>query len=228
MRRSGGAVPPEAFAVRGLMRILLADARHLARAGLRQLLDTIVSVEVVAEVSTVNKAVAAARASRVDAIIVNPRLPDAPNGRAIGELHQQCPRVAILVLAASGDAASVRAALASGALGYMTWDSHPAELELALTALSREQVYITPQVSERLMERRSLTRTTGPRVFSRRQREVLQMIGRGHSTREIAEHLGISVKTVETHRARLMETLEVKGSAGLLRYAISVGVPEPA
>ena len=210
------------------MRILLADARHLARAGLRQLLDAIASVEVVAEVSTLNKAVAAARSNRVDAIMVNPRLPDAPNNRAVAELHQQCPRVAILVLAATGDAASVRAALAAGALGYLTWDSNPGELELALTATTRQQVYITPQVSERLMERRSLTRGNAPRVFSPRQREVLHMIGRGHSTREIAGKLGISVKTVETHRARLMETLEVKGSAGLMRYALSVGVPEPA
>ena len=210
------------------MRVLVADARHLARAGLRHLLDTIASVEVVAEVATLSKAIAAARASRVDAIIVNPRLPDAPHGRAIAELHQQCSSVSILVLANSGDAASVRAALAAGALGYVTWDSNPAELELALSAISRQQVYITPQVSERLMERRSLTRGSSSRVFSPRQREVLHMIGMGHTTREIAGKLGISVKTVETHRARLMETLELKGSVGLMRYALSVGAPETA
>ena len=210
------------------MRILLADARHLARAGVRQLLDTIAAVEVIAEVSTLNKAIAVARANRIDAIILNPRMPDAPTGRAIADLHEQCPRTAILALAVTGDSASVRAALAAGAMGYITWDSNPGELELALTALSRQQVYITPQVSERLMERRSLTRGTAPRTFSPRQREVLHMIARGHSTREIAGKLGISVKTVETHRARLMETLDVKGSAGLMRYALSVGVPETA
>src|SRR2546423_1438895 len=152
------------------MRILLADSRHLARAGIRQLLDAIASVEVVAEVATLNKAIAAARANRVDAVIVNPRLPDAPNNRAIAELHEKCPRAALLVLANSGDAASVRAALAAGALGYITLDSNPGELELALTALSRQQVYITPQVSERLMERRSLARGVVPPGFSRRQR----------------------------------------------------------
>ena len=210
------------------MRILLADARHLARAGVRQLLDAIASVEIVAEVSSLNKAIAAARTGRVDAIIVNPKLPDAPQGRAVAELHHQCPGVALLVLAASGDSASVRAALAAGALGYITWDSNPGELELALTALSRQQVYITPQVSERLMERRGLTRSSLPHVFSPRQREVLQMIGRGHSTREIAGKLGIGVKTVETHRARLIETLEVKGTTGLMRYALSVGDVETA
>jgi DNA-binding NarL/FixJ family response regulator len=205
------------------MRVLLIDAHHLIRAGIRRLLDAMPEVEVIGESGTL-QAVLRGGHGRADVVLVDPNLADAPPGGAIAELRSQLPGAALLVLSASTDPNSVRRALADGALGYITHDSSAADLELALRALAGRNAYISPALTHRLAERRAPHRNARPQVFSARQRDVLRLIGLGKSTREIrreiSQTLGISVKTVETHRARLMESLDVRGSAELMRYAL--------
>ncbi len=205
------------------MRVVLVDHHHLLRAGVRRLLDAIPEVEVLAEAGSLQSLLHSAGVHRADVAVLNPLLPDAPACGAVAELKRQLPRATLLVLSPSPDAEAVRRALADGALAYITYESSPADLELALRAASGNHVYISPLVSHRLVERRTLRRPQRTRVFSRRQREVLRLIGLGKSTREIAAAMGISVKTVETHRARLMESLQLSGSAELMRYALTVG-----
>lgn len=201
------------------MRVLLIDAHHLVRAGIRRLLDAMPDVEVIAESGTLQGALRGG-GSRADVVLVDPRLGDAPPGGAVAELRNQFPAAAVVVLAAGSDPQSVRRAMADGALGYLTHDSSVGDLELALRAVAGRNAYISPALTQQLAERRAPHRQKRPQVFSARQRDVLRLIGLGKSTREIGQALGISVKTVETHRARLMETLDVRGSAELMRYAL--------
>jgi DNA-binding NarL/FixJ family response regulator len=201
------------------MRVLLIDAHHLVRAGIRRLLDAMPDVEVVAESGSLQGGLRSA-GNRADVVLVDPKLGDAPLGGAVAELRIRLPSVAIIVLSASSDPQAVRRAMADGALGYLTHDSSAGDLELALRAVSGRNAYISPALTQQLAERRAPHRQSRPQVFSARQRDVLRLIGLGKTTREIGQALGISVKTVETHRARLMETLDVRGSAELMRYAL--------
>jgi len=123
----------------------------------------------------------------------------------------------------------VRQALSAGATGYLLKDSSVSELELALRAVAGGRTYLTPEISQRVVEdllRRPESAPPAPKL-SPRQREVLQLIAEGHSTKEIAHRLALSVKTVETHRAELMVRLGIRDVAGLVRYAVRTGLVDP-
>jgi DNA-binding NarL/FixJ family response regulator len=118
-------------------------------------------------------------------------------------------------------------ALQAGAAGYMLKDADPTELELALTAVARGDTYLSPAVSRHVIDEyvRRVSDRAGPLdSLTPRQREVLQLIAEGQTTRQIAQELGVSAKTVETHRAQLMERLDIHDIAGLVRFAVRTGV----
>jgi DNA-binding NarL/FixJ family response regulator len=125
----------------------------------------------------------------------------------------------------------IRRALAAGAAGYLLKNSDRAELEMAVRAAARGETWLTPEVSRRVAA--AYARGDGPQgqdplqVLTPRQREVLQLIAEGLSTKEIAARLDLGVKTIETHRTQLMEKLGIHGVAGLVRYAIRVGLVRP-
>jgi DNA-binding NarL/FixJ family response regulator len=124
----------------------------------------------------------------------------------------------------------VRRALQAGATGYLLKGAEPAELELALQAVMRGETYLTPAVSKQVVQnylQGSGVKTDPLQDLTPRQREVLQLIAEGHSTKEIAYKLNLSVKTVETHRGELMNRLNIHDLAGLVRYAIRTGLVTP-
>jgi DNA-binding NarL/FixJ family response regulator len=124
----------------------------------------------------------------------------------------------------------VRRALQAGATGYLLKGAEPAELELALQAVMRGETYLTPAVSKQVVQnylQGSGVKTDPLQDLTPRQREVLQLIAEGHSTKEIAYKLNLSVKTVETHRGELMNRLNIHDVAGLVRYAIRTGLVTP-
>lgn len=203
------------------MRVLIADDHTLVRAGIRRLLESFPDVEVVAEASSGREALELARLHRPDAILLDLSMPDG-NGLDITlQLREVLPATAVVIMSMHTDLAHVRAAIERGARGFVVKDGAVAELELALRAAVAGQTFLSPQISGRLFD----TLAGGPdrsglAGLSPRQRDILARIGRGDSTKEIAAALGISVKTVETHRTRMMETLGCRRGAELLRMAL--------
>ena len=119
-------------------------------------------------------------------------------------------------------------ALRAGASGYLLKGATPVELEMAVTAVARGETYLSPAMSKHVVE--DYVRRSGAEPapsLTPRQREVLQLVAEGRSTKEIAARLGLSVKTVETHRTQLMARLDIHDIAGLVRYAIRVGLVTP-
>lgn len=190
---------------------------------LRRLFESLDQVEVVADVEDGKNLLHCLQNSAADLVVSEFSLPDASGCDIVQQVRRHFPHTGVLFLAASHDAGHVRAALRCGASGYLTKSSDPAELELALRACARGQIYLSPCVSRKVVEARGNHRQGGDTVLTRRQREVLRLIGRGKSTKEVAQLMGLSPKTVETHRARLMQALGLRGITALTHFAVRTG-----
>ncbi len=206
------------------IKIVLAESQNLIRAALRLLLETQAHAEVVAEAAEGQELLAAVGRLRPRAAIVELDLPGVSGLDALAQIRRHYPEVAVLLLATRPEPGQVRAALRQGAAAFLTRQAEPQELGLALRAVERQQVYISPAVSHLLLARRDGTRVEDSAQLTPRQRQVLTLIGKGRSTKEIAALLGVSVKTVETHRARLMQTLGLYGTNALMRVALRWGL----
>lgn len=204
------------------MRVLLADDHTLVRAGIRRLLESFGDFEVVAEARSGRETLELAHLHRPDVALLDLSMPDGNGLETTARLREQLPTVAIVIMSMHADLAHVREALDRGARGFVVKDGAVAELELALRAAAMGQTFLSPEISGRMVDSliRGGQRQEGVQALSPRQREILSRIGRGESTKEIASALGISVKTVETHRTRMMETLGCRRAAELLRFAI--------
>ncbi len=203
------------------MRALIVDDHTLVRAGIRRLIESFAGIEVVAEASNADQALAAAQLHRPDLVLLDLSMPGRSGFEVIGELRQTCPETAIVIMSMHDDPVHVREALDRGATSFVVKEAAPAELELALRASAAGQTFLSPQVSARMLGpilRRE--RAAGVESLPPRQREILRALGRGQSTKEIAADLGISIKTVETHRARIMESLGCRRASDLLRIAM--------
>jgi len=213
------------------IRVLLADDHALVRAGLRALLVTLADVEVVAEAANGRDAARLAREHHPDIAMIDITMPELNGIDCTRRIVQDCPGTRVLILSMHADEIYVREAIQAGATGYMLKDAAPGELELALHALMRGENYVAPGVARHLISGFvhgvPADAPAGPELTPR-QREVLQLIAEGRGTRDIAERLNLSVKTIETHRAQLMERLGIHDVAGLTRYALRIGlVREP-
>lgn len=211
------------------LRVILADDHALVRAGLRALLERLDGVEVVAEADDGRVAVALARQHRPDVVCMDIGMPGLNGVDATAQLGQQCPDVRVLILSMHKNEEYVSHALQAGAAGYLLKDAAPAELDVALQAVARGDVYLSPAVSHHVVSgyvQRVRAPAGGPLVsrLTQRQREVLQLIAEGRTTKQIAATLHLSPKTVETHRRQVMERLAVHDVAGLVRYAVRVGL----
>jgi DNA-binding NarL/FixJ family response regulator len=213
------------------IRILLADDHTLVRAGIRSLLESIEGVEVVAESGDGREALDLICKHRPDVALLDIAMPGLSGLEVAKRVGQECPKTRIVILSMHADASHVREALRSGVAGYLLKGAAVAELPLALKSVMRGESYLTPKISQQVVEGylRDSAEQPGPlNGLTTRQREILQLIAEGRSTREIAEVLDISVKTVETHRLRLMERLDIHDVPGLVRFAIRAGLVSPA
>jgi DNA-binding NarL/FixJ family response regulator len=207
------------------VRILLVDDHAVVRAGLRALLQGITGAEVIGEAADGEAALALASRLHPDIVIMDIALPKMNGLDATALLKQDRPGTRVIILSMHNTKEYVLQALNAGASAYLLKDSAPVELELALQAVSRGDAYLSPAVSNKLIEHSLLKQQEGAAPsLTPRQREVLLLIARGHSTKDIAHHLNVSVKTVETHRMRLMQRLSINDIAGLVRYAIRSGL----
>jgi DNA-binding NarL/FixJ family response regulator len=212
-------------------RVLLADDHALVRAGIRALLESFAGVTVVAEAGSGSDVVELARTHRPDIVLLDISMPGLGGLEVSIQLRRELPEVRVVMLSMHANEEYVLQALRAGAAGYMLKDSATAELELALKAVMQGETYLSPPISKQVVEgyvQRVGSEHPASDNLTPRQRQVLQLIAEGHSTKEIAFRLELSVKTVETHRAQLMERLHIRDIAGLVKYAIRNGIVSAA
>jgi DNA-binding NarL/FixJ family response regulator len=212
-------------------RILLADDHTLVRAGIRSLLESIDDVTVVAEAGEGREALELIARHRPDVALLDIGMPGLNGLEVAKRAPQASPRTRIIILSMHADPAYVKKALRAGAVGYLLKGASVAELPLAIQAVMRGESYLTPKVSSSVVEGilEQEDRESDPLDdLTTRQREILQLIAEGQSTKEIAGILDISVKTVESHRLRMMERLDIHDVPGLVRFAVRAGLIHPA
>ncbi|SDR13017.1 DNA-binding response regulator, NarL/FixJ family, contains REC and HTH domains [Pseudoxanthomonas sp. CF385] len=202
------------------MRVLIVDDHTLVRAGISRLLQALPDVDVVAEACNAQQALDMAAIHRPEIILLDLSLPDRSGLDLLPLLHESLPQVRVVMMSMHNDPTQVRVALDRGCAGFVVKEAAPMELELALRAAANGQVFLSPQVSSKMLAPMlNPQRPTGIAALSPRQREILRQLGSGMSSKEIAAQLGISVKTVETHRARMMESLGCRRANDLLLLA---------
>ncbi|AYH43259.1 response regulator transcription factor [Azoarcus sp. DN11] len=207
--------------------VLVADDHTLVRAGIRSLLESFGGVEVVAEASDGREAIALLRTHTPDLILMDIAMRGLNGLEAAARIRKSHPKIRIIMLSMHASEEYVMQALRSGAAGYLLKDSATLELELALKAVMNGETYLSPPISKQVVE--SYMNRVGDEQgtavqLTPRQREILQLIVEGFSTKDIAARLHLSTKTVETHRTKLMERLDIHDIPGLVRYAIRVGI----
>jgi len=209
------------------VRVLLADDHTLVRAGLRKLLESIVGMEVVGECGDGLELLALAETLQPDLVLMDIAMPGLNGLEATARVLKQWPQTRVLILSMHQNEEYVRQALRHGAVAYLLKDAAPMELELAIQAVLQGGTYLSPAVSKGVLSdyvQRLRGEDPGADVLTPRQREVLQLIAEGHSSKEVARRLDLSVKTVETHRSLLMKQLDIHEVTGLVRYAMRLGL----
>lgn len=210
------------------IRTLIADDHALVRAGIRALVEKIKGVTVVAEAGKGNEAVQLINELKPDLILLDITMPDGTGFDVLQHVSKNWPETRVIVLTVHEAGEYAIRALREGAAGFLPKSAASTELENAIQTVMRGEVYISPETSRKtLLEYgKGVTKRDLLATLSPRQREVLRLIAEGRTTKQIAQVLEISVKTVETHRAQLMERLDIHDVAGLVRYAIIVGLIE--
>ena len=209
------------------MRVLLADDHTLVRAGLRKLLESMPDIHVVGEAGDGLALLALAEQLQPHLVLMDIAMPGLNGLEATARLIKAMPGIRVMILSMHQNEEYVRRALRHGAVAYLLKDSAPMELELAITAVLRGETYLSPAVSKGVLDDyvHRLRKDDQPSEhLSPRQREVLQLIAEGLSTKDIARRLDLSVKTVETHRTTLMRQLDVHEVTGLVRHALKLGL----
>jgi DNA-binding NarL/FixJ family response regulator len=217
------------------IRILLVDHQPLVRAGLRILLETEPDMQVVGEAPNSLAALTQARETIPDIVLLEIGLPGISGLKVIEQLRHQCPLTRVLVLSVYADAASARSALAAGSSAYVTKYAAPADLLTAIRSVAQGQAFVDPTVADPMLHDRLGTwaslQTAAPgrprSLLSPREREVLIRLGQGYTNRQIAEQIQVSVKSVETYRARIAQKLELHSRVDFIRYAHASGLLTP-
>jgi DNA-binding NarL/FixJ family response regulator len=212
------------------IRVLLADDHTLVRAGVRGLLQGLQGVEVVGEAGDGQEALRLGEALRPDVALLDVSMSGLNGLEVAGRLAPFDASIHVIILSMHSSEEYVLRALRAGCAGYLLKASAVAELEVAVRAVARGETYLSPAVSKRVVD--DYVRRTGGAAdpldaLTPRQREILQLAAEGHSSKEIAERLGLSYRTVEAHRAQVMERLGVHDLAGLVRFAVRVGLITP-
>ncbi len=217
------------------IRILLADDHTLVRAGIRSLLERDPDVEVVAEAHDGRDALRLVQEHHPDIVFMDVTMQGLNGLDATAQITKTCPGVQVVILSMHKNEEYVSQALQVGAAGYLLKDAATTELELAVQAVARGEPYLSPAVSKHVVDC-YLQRVNNavkdmsepvPTPLTVRQREILQLIAEGHTTRQIASLLHLSTKTVETHRSQIMDRLGIRRIASLVRYAVRTGLVTP-
>jgi DNA-binding NarL/FixJ family response regulator len=212
-----------------VIRVLLVDDHALVRAGIRSLLGGMQNVHVVAEAASGEEALAIAEREHPDVVLMDIAMKGITGLEAAARMRKQWPAIRVVILSMHSGEEYVLQALRAGAAGYLLKDAATGELELALRSVIRGESWLSPAVSRQVVEG-YVHRVAGEppaELLTARQREVLSLIAAGKSTKEVAFSLKLSVKTIETHRAQIMERLGIRDVPGLVRYALRTGLVPP-
>jgi DNA-binding NarL/FixJ family response regulator len=212
--------------------VLLAEDHQIVRQGLRKLLEAESDIEVVGEAASGRQAVGLTQKLRPAVVVMDIAMPQLNGLEATRQIRQAVPGTKVLILSAHSDEAYVEQVTALGAAGYLIKQTSAHFLSAAIREVHKGQTFFSPAVARQLRDhyqqspdRVGLRKKQGARLSSR-EVEVLQLIAEGQANKQVAAELGISVKTVEKHRQRLMEKLNIHDTAGLTRYAIAAGIIE--
>ena len=207
-------------------RVVIADDHQLVRAGIASLLGDIPGVEVVGEASDGNEAVRLASELVPNLMFLDIAMPGMNGLEALALINEAEPAVRIIILSMNDSEEHVLRALKLGAVGFMLKDSAPEELAQAIKAINAGHTWLSAAVSKTVIA--SYVERSGAdeiqSLLTVRQNQVLKMIAEGHSTKEISFALNLSVKTIETYRAQIMDKLDIHDLPGLVRYAIRQGI----
>jgi DNA-binding NarL/FixJ family response regulator len=212
------------------IRVLLTEDHWLVRASLKSLISDFTNVEVIAEASDGREALDLVAQHRPQLVLMDISMPGLNGLEATRRIVKEHSQVRVIVLSMHTSEDYVLQALRAGASGYVLKGSPPRELELAIEAVARGEIFLSPAISKHVIEaylNKAPDRTSSLEQLTPRQREILQLIAEGKSSKEIAQLLDASVKTIESHRASLMERLDIHDLAGLVRYAIRNGLVSP-
>ena len=211
-----------------LIRVLLADDHALVLAGIRALVEELGGTQIVAEANNGRDALALAKLHKPDLVIMDISMRELNGIEATAQIMAEVPSTRVLILSMHTTEDFVRRAIKAGASGYLVKDSAPLDLKMAIAAVLRDEIYLSPRVSKHVvsgfLHGKPHRSESTMDALTARQREILQMIAEGKSTKQIAYQLNVSVKTVETHRAALMERLDIHDIAGLVLFAVRHGV----
>lgn len=212
-------------------RVLIADDHAVVREGIRHVLDAASDFEIVAEAASGTEALRLAEKLTPHVVVLDISMPDGTGFETLAELRRSVPAARVLILSIHDDPRYVLESVRAGAHGYLCKDSPPAELRDAIRALHRGETYYSPAVAQRLSAAQQadnlrVERTSRFSSLTPRERDVLRGIIKGLTNKEIAAHLEISARTVESHRESLMQKLDVKHVAALTRLALEEGITE--
>jgi len=210
------------------IKIILADDHKIIREGLRALLEKNPDMEVVAEAQDGLTAVRLAKKLSPDIVIMDIGMPDMNGINATGQIISETKGIRVIALSMHSDRRFVLQMLKAGASGYLLKDSAFEELELAIQTVMSGQPYLSPKITDVVIKEYihniPSNEATAFSALTIREREVLQLLAEGKTTRQIATHLNISVKTIETHRQQVMDKLNMHSIAELTKYAIREGL----
>ena len=203
------------------IQVVLADDHDLVRSGIKALLATVEGVQVIAEARNGLELLQLLESVKPDVVMTDISMPGMDGITAIAEMHTRFPDVKVIVLSMYDTVDFVKRAVANGACGYLMKDAPPFELEQALRSVMATGSYFSAAVAQRLLQP---SEPTVDDELTSRQVEILTLIAQGKSAKEIAFELGLSPKTVDVHRARIMERLRLNDIASLTRYAVRKGL----
>jgi DNA-binding NarL/FixJ family response regulator len=207
-----------------VIRVVLADDHNIVRAGLRALLEGLPDVEVVAEAANGRDALAAVAAHRPDVALLDIAMPELNGLEAAARMVKEAPGTRVVILSMHSGESYVAQALKVGVAGYVLKDAFSDELPVLLRSVMRGETYLSPGISKQVVDALRARLDEPAEILTSRQREILQLLAEGKTTKEIAHLLGVSGKTIETHRAQIMDRLDIRDVPGLVKYAIRIGL----
>lgn len=209
------------------IRVVLVDDHAVLRAGLQLLLDAESDFEVVGDADNGRQAIQLVQELNPDVVILDLTMPGMGGLDTLRALHQLSPDCRVLVLTMHKDEGYLRRALAAGAMGYVLKQADDQELLVALRAVARDEIYVSPALAPsilgNLIPQSSGHATTPKTPLSEREEQVIRLVAKGYTSQEVAEQLNLADTTVETYRSRAMRKLELHGRVQLVQYAIQVG-----
>jgi len=210
-----------------VIRVAICDDHAVLRAGLRLLLERHADIEVVAEAATGEEALEHVNGLSPDVVVLDIVMPGTNGIDVLPELLAAAPATKILILSMQDDPMYVRKAFSAGASGYLPKEAADVELVQAVREVASGRHFVHPAVGARLASADAAADAAGPDPLTTREHEVLHLLALGHTNQEVAAMLAISVRTIETHRARIVEKLGLTTRAELVRDAIATGQLEP-